>query len=101
MVTNFHERADYKLKFLTNVFFLFNRLDCDFSCMSSEIAVVDFSKAGSLQFEGDPESCFSGLVVAQWSYRLNTPQEIKGQPNNFIVKARRSNRWSLQVQKKR
>ena len=100
-VTNFRlQITGTNLAFLLFFFFL-NCLDCDFTCTSSEVPVVDFSKAGSLQFEGDPERCLSGLVVAQWSYRLNTPQENKGKPNNFIIKARLSNRWSLQVRKKK
>ena len=96
---------DYKSQALTLLFtilfFFLNCLDCDFTCTSSEVPVVDFSKAGSLQFEGDPERCLSGLVVAQWSYRLNTPQKNTGKPNNFIIKARLSNRWSLQVRKQK
>ena len=62
--------------------------------------MLDFSKAGILRFEGDADGCLNGLVVAQLSYRLDTAQEIKEQPNDFIVNARRPNRWSLQVRKK-
>ncbi|XP_020606779.1 uncharacterized skeletal organic matrix protein 3-like [Orbicella faveolata] len=74
--------------------------DCDFLPLSSEIAVVDFSKAGIVLFYGDADRCYSGLRVAQWSYRLDTPKMIKEQPNNFIVKGGGSSRWYLQVRKK-
>lgn len=78
-------------------------LDCDFSTLPSEITVKDMSKAGNVQFGGEaPDGCLSGLQVTQWSYRLDKPQEIIGQPNNFrvITDGRNRNRWSLQVSKK-
>lgn len=75
-------------------------LDCDFSTLSSEIEVKDTSKAGNVQFGGEVEGCFSGLKVTKWSYRLDKPQDIIGQPNNFRVIAGGQNLWSLQVSKK-
>ncbi|KAL9959648.1 hypothetical protein ACROYT_G032988 [Oculina patagonica] len=73
--------------------------DCDFSTLpseSSEIEVKDMSKAGNVQFGGEAEGCSSGLKVTKWSYRLDKPQEIIGQPNNFRVITDGPYRWSLQ-----
>ena len=57
------------------------------------------TKGGNVQFRGEAEGCSSALQVTKWSYRLDKPQEIIGQPNNFRIIAVGQNRWSLQVSK--
>lgn len=83
---------------------MYRLADCEFTTLPSEklIAVKDMSKAGHFQFEVDIDGCSDGLQLTQWSYRLNEPRWILGQPNSFRLNADRSRShiWSLRVSKK-